>query len=378
MDLAEASPLNSFLTGIRVLDLSRHLPGPLATLVLADLGATIIKVEPPAGDEMRWIGADDEGPSAYFRAVNGGKTSVTLNLKTSEGRCALEQMAVRADVLVESFRPGVMARLGLSPERLRAMNPRLIYCAMTGFGQTGSQRDTAGHDLNFLAMTGLLSAAAGGDAPRVPYPPPADCGAGLNAVIAILGALIGRVATGNGVMIDLAVAEAPFPQFVFSFAELAARKSGAINAVLGGAAAYYAVYPVKDGFVTLGAIEPKFWMRFCDAAGRPDWRSRQTEKGALRGEIESMFATMTTAEAEQRFAAADCCFAVVVDFDTAAGKGYPSERGLIRAGEDGLIQSLFPVLVDGKQPRTRPPLREVCGADVLDEMRAAMDAMPGE
>ena len=361
------SRLGGFLQGIRVIDLSRHLPGPLATLILADLGAEVLKVEPPAGDEMRSIGGTAEEPSAYFRAVNAGKSTCTLDLKTEAGRMALETMIAGADVLVESFRPGIMSRLGLPPERLRALNPGLITCALSGFGQSGPLHDRAGHDLNYLALTGLLSAMAPpGGATAVRYPPMADVSASFMAAIAILGALQGRARTGQGAVIDLALADAAFPQFVFTLADLGTAgttgPAGGAGALLGGGAAFYDTYPVTDGTVTLAAIEPKFWRAFCAAAGRPDWLPRHGEafpQHALTAEIAALFAGMTLAQAVARFEPADCCFAPVLDLPEALADGHVACRGLVQAAEDGLIQALFPALVDGEPPALRAPLREL-------------------
>lgn len=358
------SRLRGFLAGIKVLDLSRHLPGPLATLILADLGAEVLKIEPPAGDEMRWIGGEPGQPSAYFRAVNAGKATCTLDLRTDEGRAALEEMVAGADVLVESFRPGIMARLGLAPERLRSLNPRLVICALSGFGQSGPQRDRAGHDVNYLALTGLLAAMTPpGRLAEVRYPPMADVSASFMAAIAILGALQGRSRTGEGAAIDLALADAAFPQFVFTMADLGrVDEAGSVGALLGGGAAYYDTYPVQDGTVTLGAIEPKFWQAFCAAASRPDWLARQGEpmpQTALRADIAAMFAAMTLADASARFEPADCCFAPVIPLSAAIESGHVAERGLVRTGPDGVPQVLFPALVDGETPPLRPPLREL-------------------
>jgi len=188
------SRLGAFIAGVRVLDVSRHLPGPLATLLLADMGALVTKVEPPRGDEMRSIGPGQDGVSHAFRAVNAGKATRRLDLKSDAGRAAFLALARETDVLVESFRPGTMERLGLGPATLRAANPGLIYCALSGFGSTGPRRQQAGHDLTYLALTGVLDAMG---PPRVAYPPPADTSGALFATIAILGALHARGRDGR-------------------------------------------------------------------------------------------------------------------------------------------------------------------------------------
>jgi crotonobetainyl-CoA:carnitine CoA-transferase CaiB-like acyl-CoA transferase len=357
------SRLASFIQGIRVLDLSRHLPGPLATLLLADMGAEVTKIEPPSGDEMRQIGPQGaEGTSHAFQAVNAGKTTRRLDLKSESGREAFLALAATADVLVESFRPGTMERLGLGAETLRAENPGLIYCALSGYGRSGPWMDRAGHDLTYLAQTGILDAMGH---PGVPYPPPADINGGLFATIAILGALNARARDGKGCVLDLALADAPMPTLVFSLAELGVSGDliGGAQGLLGGGAAYNNVYrTADDGKVALAAIEPKFWASFCRAAFRPDWLARQSEplpQHALGAEIAAMFAALTLAEAVARFEPADCCFAPVAAFDHALHGFHATARGLLATGADGRLQALFPAVVDGQRPPPRPPLREL-------------------
>ena len=206
-----------------MLDLSRHLPGPLATLLLADMGAEVTKVESPDGDELRAIGpAGADGRPLYFDAINAGKRSIRLDLKSEAGKAALRELATSADVLVESFRPGVMSRLGLGAAALRAANPRLIYIAMSGYGQDGPLRDVAGHDANYLAVNGLLSASGAADRLTYMYPPMADCTASMFAVSSILGALMARACDGRGCEIDLALADVMMPFQIFGLAALGA------------------------------------------------------------------------------------------------------------------------------------------------------------
>ena len=349
------SRLASFAAGVQVLDLSRHLPGPLATLLLADMGAVVTKIEPPAGDEMRLI-----GPAA-FQALNAGKTTRRLDLKSDDGRAAFLDLATNADILLESFRPGTMERLGLGYDTLRERNPGLIYCGLSGYGRTGPFVDRAGHDLTYLAQTGALDATGH---PSVPYPPPADINGALFATIAILGALNARHRDGKGCLLDLALADAPLPTLLLSLAELGAAgdRLGGAEGVLGGGAAYNAVYRTADnGRVALAAIEPKFWAAFCNAAGRPDWLDRQSDplpQDLLQAELAAMFGELDLADAVARFAPADCCFAAVSPFDQAAAQRQAAQRGLLAPGADGMLQALFPALVDGAPPAPRPPLSE--------------------
>lgn len=356
------SGLNAFLAGLRVVDLSRHLPGPLATLMLADMGAEVIKVEPPAGDELRSFGMSGAaGRSRYFDAVNAGKTSRRLDLKQEQGRAALMDLVADADIVVESFRPGVLDRLGVGFAAMRARNPRLICCAINGFGASGPLADRAGHDINYLALAGNLSFNGTCEEPVVGIPPVADCAGALFALTAILGALHRRGVTGEGCEIDAALADAVMPLQLFQVADVSATGTapGRAGALTNGGAACYRIYATRDGrHVSLGAIEPKFWRAFCAAAGRPDWIPRHHEpmpQTALIGEVSAVFAAMTLAEAEERFTAADCCFAPVLSLPEALAAPHVRKRGLVAEGEDGIAQALFPVHVDGRPPRPRRP-----------------------
>lgn len=360
------SRLNSFLSGTRVLDLSRHLPGPLATLLLADMGAEVTKVESPAGDEMRFIGPP--GPnnrSLFFDAINAGKKSVRLDLKSSKGKATLRDLARSADVLVESFRPGVMERLGLSARSLCELNPGLVYVAMSGYGQKGPLRDAAGHDANYLAVNGTLSAwGAGG---RVAYvqPPMADCTASLFAISSILGALLARGRDGLGCEIDLALTDVMMPFHIFSLAALGANGHipRAESEFLNGGWACYRPYRTSDGHdIALGAIEPHFWGAFCIASERSDWVVRHNDplpQKALIAELDSHFSRLTLDACMKRYGVADCCFTPVLDLQQAIDSDYVRARGLVRRHPTmNIHEAAFPAYVDGVRPGIRLPLDE--------------------
>lgn len=359
-----SSRLHGFLAGTRVLDLSRHLPGPLATLLLADMGAEVTKIESPAGDEMRSIGPlGPNGNSLFFDAVNAGKTSIRLDLKSPAGRAELMDLAARADVLVESFRPGVMARLGVGVDTLRQANPRLIYVAMSGFGQDGPLRDRAGHDANYLALNGTSSASGSAREPGYMYPPMADCTASMFAVSSILGALLARHRDGRGCEIDLALADALMPFQIFALAQLGAdghvprREMEFLN----GGWACYRPYRLGDGAeVALGAVEPAFWSSFCKASQRPDWLPRHGEplpQTALIGEIARHFAALDRGGFADRYAEADCCLSIVLDLQEAVDSDYIRARELVRRHpQTGLYEAAFPVVIDGERPDLRRPL----------------------
>ncbi len=357
------SRLNGFLRGVRVLDLTRHLPGPLAALLLADMGADVLKIEPPDGDAMREMGPRrGDGRSAYFTAVNAGKTTRRLDLKRAEGQAALLDLVKTADVLIESFRPGVMTRLGAGYDTLKTANPRLIYCSLNGFGDTGPLAAMAAHDLNYVALAGALPPI--GPDGSLPDTPLADCAGGLFAALAIAGALHGRARDGRGCHLDLALVDAVMPLQVLPLAALGAAGAAAAPAegLLNGGAACYHVYETVDGHrVTLGAIEAKFWRAFCTAAGRPEWEARHDEplpQRTLIAEVGSMFRRLTLAECERRFVPADCCFAPALDLSQAIDSPHVRSRGLVHRTADGEIQALFPALVDGEAPAPRAPLRE--------------------
>ena len=359
------SRLHQFLAGTKVLDLSRHLPGPLATLLLADMGAEVTKVESPEGDELRAIGPrGEDGRPIYFEAINAGKRSIRLDLKSEAGKATLRKLAASADILVESFRPDVMMRLGLDSEALCTANPRLIYISMSGYGQDGPLRDVAGHDANYLAVNGLLSASGSADRLTYMYPPMADCTASMFAVSAILGALMARERDGLGCRIDLALADVMMPFQIFGLAALGSM--GHVPApeaeLLNGGWACYRPYRTRDGRdVALGAVEPRFWAAFCAASTRRDWLGRHDEplpQRELIAEIQAHFATLSLDECIARYAGADCCLTPVLNLGQAVESPHFRARGLVRRHpQTAVYEAAFPVCIDGERPSLRQPLR---------------------
>jgi alpha-methylacyl-CoA racemase len=261
------------LPGVRVLDFTTLLPGPLATRLLAECGASVLKIEPPGGDPMRNLGPRDaSGDSIAFQMLNSRKHVRTLDLKNPEGRQQALELARSADVLVEQFRPGVMDRLGLGHATLAALNPRLIYCSITGYGQAGPRANLAGHDLNYMAEAGLLVNSAGADgAPVLPPTLVADIGGGSwPAVMNIALALYRRAQDGKGCRLDISMADNLWP---FQLMPLASyRASGRAPrpgaGELSGALARYRLYQTRDGrWLALGALEDRFFHRFAELAG---------------------------------------------------------------------------------------------------------------
>jgi crotonobetainyl-CoA:carnitine CoA-transferase CaiB-like acyl-CoA transferase len=279
------------LTDVRVLDLTRLLPGGFCTLLLADLGADVIKVEDTgAGDYVRWApplyGSDEQTPlgtrSALYLALNRNKRSIRLDLKQEGGKQALLRLTESADVLVESFRPGVLDRLGIGYEALRRANPALVSCPITGYGQDGPNRDRAGHDMNYLGLNGLLGLTGEAGGPPIQSAGQiADLGGGgMMAAVGILAALHEARRSGEGQMVDISMTDGSLSWLVMEAARYFC--SGEVprrgEVMLAGAIICYRPYEAKDGWVTCGALEPKFWQAFCRGVGREDLADKQFER----------------------------------------------------------------------------------------------------
>ena len=361
-----------YLTGMKVLDLSQYLPGPFAAQILADLGAEVVKVEPPAGDPMRgFIFVDEDGVSPFYKQVNAGKSVIRLDLKTATDRSLFERLVEQADILLESFRPGVMERLGFSRERLAQCNPRLIHCALSGFGQTGPYRLRGGHDLTYVALTGGLSATGTEAQPVITFPPLADHAGAQQAVITILGALVRRGVSGKGSFIDVSLFETALSWQSVGLTT-AARHPALIergNGLLTGGAAYYHIYRTADDrFMALGAIEAKFWSAFCEAVDRPDWIGRQLEalpQKTLIADLQNLFTSRTFQEWRELAGQVDCCLEPVLAHLEVGDHPQVRERGLVHIGADRLAEVLFPAWIDGRPPVRRGPLAELPADQVL-------------
>jgi crotonobetainyl-CoA:carnitine CoA-transferase CaiB-like acyl-CoA transferase len=261
------------LEGIRVIDLSLFLPGPYLTLMLADYGAEVIKVEPPGeGDPTRHLGPRDGGETVYFRNLNRGKKSVVVDLKNPQDREALLRLCDGADVFVESFRPGVVDRLGVGYEQLRARNPRIVYCSISAFGQQGAYRDRPAHDLAVEALSGVLSITLGQDArPAIPGLPLADLLASLHGLAGVLMALLRRQKTGKGDFIDIAMHDSMLAGTPNVLGPTLAEKRQPVptHERSTGGSAFYRLYETADGrHLALGGQEPKFVRNLLGALGR--------------------------------------------------------------------------------------------------------------
>ena len=338
-------PNEALLDGVRVLDLSQYVPGPFATRQLADLGAEVIKIEPPGGDPMRqFMHRGDEPVSAIYRHLNRGKTIANLDLKSATGKSRFEALLVDADILLESFRPGVLARLGFDRDRLEHLNPRLIHCALSGYGQQGPYAKRAGHDINYCALSSQGIVSGTSERPVIGFPPIADHAAALQAAIAMLAALYARDRQNRGSYIDVSMTESILAwQYLPILAGSEARASG----MLDGGAACYNLYRCADGkFLSLGAIEPAFWKNFCRAVERPDWIERQYEdmpQQALIAELAELFAGESRDFWQARLDPVDCCFEVLFDTPSLAQQPQLAARRAVTAAGP-----TYPAWVDGQ------------------------------
>lgn len=338
------------LTGTTVVDLSVFLPGPMMTLMMADQGARVIKVEPPAGDPAReqapYYRPEQGGQSVWFANLNRGKESVALDLKSDAGKAQLRELIAQADVFVEGFRPGAMARLGFDYAAVKSLKPDIIYCSISAFGQDVALAGHPAHDMAVQALAGFLSVNDGPDGmPVVPGAPSADMAAGLTALSATLMALVARDRTGEGAYVDCAMFDSLLPW--------CAHIAG--NAIMGGkaprsqeqrslgGAAFYQVYSTGDGkHIALGGREIKFVHNLLTALGRgdliPHAERPAGQQGELIGFLSDTFAQKSRDEWTLWFADKDVAFAPVLDFREALASDHVTERGLLVKSPEGGTQ----------------------------------------
>ena len=380
------------LSGIRVLDLSRLLPGGFCSLLLADFGAEVLKVEDTgAGDYIRWAPPFYDGPptlhdstrSALFLSLNRNKRSIRIDLKSEAGREVLLRLARDHDVLLESFRPGVLDRLGVGYERLREENPGLVYCAISGYGQTGPKRDASGHDINYLGLIGLLGLTGERRGPPVQAAGQiADIGGGaLMAAFGIMAALrerdgaparsggngrSGETGSGEGQIVDVSMADG-----ALSWLAMVAGRYFADGIVphrggqeLAGSLICYHPYECSDGWVTLGALEPKFWQAWCRGVGHEELIEKQFERPGsdAHERVVEIFESRTRAQWAQFAAEHDCCLEPVLELDEALS----SE--LVRARE---------MVVELDQPGAERPVRQLGVPVKLTRTPGEHDRLPG-
>lgn len=339
------------LTGIRVLDLTRLLPGPVATLHLADLGAEVIKIEDPQiGDYARTLGTGAGEDSAYFRMINRNKQGMVLDLKKPEALEVFLRLAKEADVVIESFRPGVVDKLGIGYPAVAAVNPKIAYCSISGYGQDGPYRELAGHDINYLGYAGVLDQIGReGDSPALPNFQVADLlGGALTAAMGILAAVLEAQRTGQGCHIDVSMTDSVLAHTYFAVLRLndAGRSAPRGTDLLSGGLPCYGTYACADGrHMAVGALEGKFWKTACRVLERPAWFERQWD-ASLRAEMSALFLTRSRDAWAELFATVDCCVTPVLSPEEALVNEQITARRMV-CKEDGLTQFAPPLKMSG-------------------------------
>jgi crotonobetainyl-CoA:carnitine CoA-transferase CaiB-like acyl-CoA transferase len=335
--------MTAALAGIRVVDLTRYIPGPYCTMLLGDLGADVIKVEaPPFGDPVRAVPPAVDGESAAHAALNRNKRSMVVDIRQEEGAAVVRRLAATADVFIEAYRPGALERRGLGPERLLGENPRLVYCSLTGYGKDGPLAGRAGHDIDYLALGGLLATLAGGDGrPGMPGAQIADMTGALLATIGILAALHARERTGRGQHVDVSMLEGVLALMTVPATR---RLAGGDDAnELTGTHACYNVFRCRDGrYVAVGALEPKFWESLCRALGLPQLVGRQWARGSSGQEVleavRDAFASRDREEWLAKLASVDACVEPVLAVEEAVELAHTRMRSGVTETAAGRAQ----------------------------------------
>ncbi|ENO90673.1 CaiB/BaiF CoA transferase family protein [Thauera linaloolentis] len=360
------------LAGVRVLDLTRLLPGPLATQHLADYGADVIKIEDTgAGDYARGMGAMGGDTSYFYQVVNRNKRSLRLDLKHPDGKAVFEKLVAGADILVEGFRPGVMDKLGIGYAALARINPRLVFCSISGYGQTGPYAQRAGHDINYIGYAGVLDQiGTAGGAPAISNLQLGDLlGGTMTALFGVLVALVDARASGKGRLVDVSMTDGVMAHAIFPLTEVLAR--GRVRPrgedLLTGQVPCYGVYRTADGrYMAVGALEEKFWNMVCDTLARPDLKpfhlatGEPGEKG--RAEVAAIFAARTQAEWVAVFDGVDCCVTPVLTLDESLENPQLKARGMVTE-VGGVRQFGPPVRLSGMPVAEVRPAPVAAGAD---------------
>lgn len=353
------------LEGLTVLDFTTLLPGPLATLMLAEAGARVIKIERPGGEDMRRFPPLVDGAPVLFAQLNRGKEIVELDLKADSAKEQLRHLIASSDILVEQFRPGVMDRLELGYGALAAQHPELIYCSVSGFGQTGPIADKAGHDLNYLALSGLLAQSCGSaDQPVLPPAQIADIGGGsFPAVINILLAVLQRQKTGRGCHLDISMTDVMFTFGLFAHAQHAASETVPEygTGLLTGGSPRYGLYEAGDGIrIAVAALEQKFWLRLCDLLEIPEGlRDDRIDPEATSKAVANAIAERNAADWESVLSDADCCCCPVRNFEEAHADPHFASRRVFQ--HHAAMESLdveAAVVPICPQFRQLPPIRK--------------------
>jgi crotonobetainyl-CoA:carnitine CoA-transferase CaiB-like acyl-CoA transferase len=363
----------TLLSGIRVLDLSLQLPGPFCTMMMADYGADVVKIDEPSPRVRNPFAAEEPGMGSVERYLNRGKKSLTLNLKSDEGKGIFRELAASADVVVEGFRPGVVQRLGVDYETLSAANPRLVYCSISGYGQTGPMRDVPGHDVNYLSYAGVLGLCGrkGDDPTLLPVQLGDVFGGSMMALSGILMALLGRERTGKGGRVDVSMTDGAMASLALPAAAWLGggmpQERGSLP--LTGMFPCYEVYRCADGgFLSVGALEAWFWKALTSALGREDLAGMQYATGAegegVKEKLRAVFLTLPRDEWVKRLAGIDACISPVLDLPEALLHPNTASRRMVVDVESPLggtdRQLGMPIKIDGvpEAPRRAPLLGE--------------------
>ncbi|MGO8912732.1 MAG: CaiB/BaiF CoA transferase family protein [Bradyrhizobium sp.] len=367
------------LEGIRVLDFSTLLPGPLATLILAEAGAEVIKIErPPIGDEARTYEPRVGQDSLMFAQLNRGKRSVAIDLKTKGAVDRLMPLLISADILIEQFRPGVMQRLGLGYEALQAINPKLVYCSLSGYGRYGPKSDKAAHDLNYVAESGMLALTCReGTPPALPPTLIADIGAGsLPAVINVLLGLHGRIATGRGCYIDLSMNDNLLPFMYWAIGEglgLQRWPRPGQEKATGGSPRYNLYRTSDHRYLAAAPLEDRFWGKFCDVIELQEYlRDDSKDPAATLAAVARVVGAKTAEHWRQRFDGVDACVSVVATLEEGLNDPHYRARGVFahNVAAGGRVMPAVPVPVDAAF-RLRPG---VCAYPTLGEANALLES----
>lgn len=356
------------LKGLKVLDLTRLLPGPFCSMVMADYGAQILKIEAPgAGDYLRSWSPQVDGVSAFFLAVNRNKSSMTLNLKEKEGQELFKKLILDYDVVLESFRPGVMERLGCSYKELSAIKPSLIYCAISGYGQSGPESLKAGHDLNYMAESGVLNTTSGREISAISGIQVADvAGGALYAVSAVLAAYIKVLKGGKGACLDISMTDGLVSMLplLSAYHYALGLEPGPDTTMFNGQLACYHIYRTKDGReIALGALEKKFWHNFCRVIERDDLlkgdHQELSRQAVLKKELAAIFASRDAGQWQSLLAGQDTCCEVLRTMTEVHSDPHFQERGMfwylpLDNGSE-LLQTNCAVMVDESKPTQHQP-----------------------
>ena len=377
------------LDGIRVLDLTRLLPGGFCSQMLVDFGAEVIKVEDTgAGDYIRYappLYESEADPaeataSGLYLSLNRGKRSIRLDLKSDEGRDAFYRLVPTADVVLEGFRPGVAEKLGVDYATLSGKNPGLVFCSISGYGQDGPSRDRAGHDLNYLGSTGMLAMTGRAGGPPVqPAGQIGDLGGGaMNAAFGILAALIEKSKSGKGQMVDISMTDGAFAWLAMAagayFAGGEVPRRGEV--MLGGGIVCYLTYEAADGWVSCGALEPKFWRSFCEGTGHEELIELQFERpgGEAWEKVAAVFRERTREEWKAFNDQYDCCIEPILELDEAIGSDLMRERNMIVQWEQpgiGLVRQIGSPIKMSRTPAAEPSAAPAIGADTREVLASA-------